>query len=125
MERQLRWMRLDNAAKIYPAARRRSWSNLFRVSATLKEDIDASVMQKALDLTVKRFPSIAVRIRRGMFWYYLEEIKNAPKIQKESVYLLHRKNPTDNRPHKAQIHKTGRSPMVMPRIVTPIGNKDQ
>ncbi len=90
MERQLRWMRLDNAAKIYPAARRRSWSNLFRVSATLKEDIDASVMQKALDLTVKRFPSIAVRIRRGMFWYYLEEIKNAPRIQNESAYPMRR-----------------------------------
>ena len=90
MERQLRWMRLDNAAKIYPAARRRSWSNLFRVSATLKEDIDVSVMQKALDLTVKRFPSIAVRIRKGAFWYYLEEIKSAPKIQKESAYPMRR-----------------------------------
>ena len=89
-KQQLRWMRLDNAAKIYPAARRRSWSNLFRVSATLKDEIDIDVMQKALDLTVKRFPSIAVRIRMGVFWYYLEEIKNAPKIQKEYAYPMRR-----------------------------------
>ena len=33
-ERKLRWMQLDNAAKIYPAARRRNWNNLFRLSAT-------------------------------------------------------------------------------------------
>ena len=33
--RSLRWMRLDNAAKIYPAAKRRNWNNFFRISATL------------------------------------------------------------------------------------------
>ena len=27
--RSLRWMRLDNAAKIYPAAKRRNWNNFF------------------------------------------------------------------------------------------------
>ena len=31
--RSLRWMRLDNAAKIYPAAKRRNWVNFFRLSA--------------------------------------------------------------------------------------------
>jgi len=39
----LRWLRLDNAAKIYPAARRRTWSNVFRLSATLKEPVDVPV----------------------------------------------------------------------------------
>lgn len=95
MERQPRWMKLDNAAKIYPAARRRSWSNLFRLSASFNENVDTDIMQQALDITVKRFPSIAVRIRMGMFWYYLEEIKSAPKIQKESAYPL-RRMPFDN-----------------------------
>lgn len=95
MERQPRWMRLDNAAKIYPAARRRSWSNLFRLSASFNENVDIAIMQQALDITVKRFPSIAVRIRMGMFWYYLEEIKSAPSIQCESAYPL-RRMPFDN-----------------------------
>ena len=70
-ERKLRWMQLDNAAKIYPAARRRNWNNLFRLSATLTETIDVPTLQTALDVTVRRFPSIAVRLRRGVFWYYL------------------------------------------------------
>ena len=71
MEQQkLRWMRLDNAAKIYPAARRRNWNNMFRVSATLQEAVDPAVLQGALEVTIRRFPSIAVRLQRGLFWRY-------------------------------------------------------
>ncbi|NLU24925.1 MAG: alpha/beta hydrolase [Clostridiales bacterium] len=87
-EKKLRWMRLDNAAKIYPAARRRNWSNVFRLSATLTEPVDTAVLQSALDVTVRRFPSIAVRLRRGVFWYYLEQISEAPKVQHEKCYPL-------------------------------------
>ena len=83
MEQQkLRWMRLDNAAKIYPAARRRNWNNMFRVSATLQETVEPAILQCALEVTVKRFPSIAVRLRKGVFWYYLEE------IPQDSQFLL-------------------------------------
>ena len=89
-EKQLRWMRLDNAAKIYPAARRRYWNCLFRLSANLNENVDNIVLQKALDITVKRFPSIAVRLRRGVFWYYLEEIANPPSIKSEAAYPMAR-----------------------------------
>ena len=59
----LQWLRLDNAAKIYPAARRRGWSNVFRQSVTLCEDVDVNILKSALDVTVKRFPSIAARLR--------------------------------------------------------------
>ena len=75
-----RWMRLDNAAKIYPAARRRNWNNVFRLSATLRDEVDPDVLQSALDVTVKRFPSIAMRMKTGVFWYYLEEIDSPPAV---------------------------------------------
>lgn len=88
--RKLRWMRLDNAAKIYPAALRRSWSNVFRLSADLCAPIDREVIQSALDVTARRFPSISVRLRRGVFWYYLEQIPTAPEIRRESSYPLTR-----------------------------------
>lgn len=87
-QRKLRWLRLDNAAKIYPANKRRKWNNFFRVSATLKDPIDKALMQSALDITVRRFPSIAVRLCRGMFWYYLEELSSAPDILEEKSYPL-------------------------------------
>lgn len=89
-QKKLRWMSLDNAAKIYPAARRRNWTNFFRLSATLNETVDREALRTALDVTVRRFPSIAVRIKTGMFWYYLEEIPHAPEIIDEKPYPLSR-----------------------------------
>ena len=86
--RKLRWMRLDNAAKIYPAAQSRNWSNSFRLSATLTEPIDKDVMQSALDVTVRRFPSMAVRLCKGVFWYYLEELSEAPSLSAEKGHPL-------------------------------------
>ena len=85
-----RWFRLDNAAKIYPAAQRQNWSNVFRLSATLTEPVDIAILQKALDVTVHRFPSIAAGLRQGMFWYYLQQLSQAPAMQKESSYPLTR-----------------------------------
>jgi len=87
-ERKLKWMHLDNAAKIYPAAATSRWNNIYRLSATLNETVDREFLQSALDVTVRRFPSIAVKLKRGVFWYYLEEIKNAPKVQDEKSYPL-------------------------------------
>lgn len=86
--RQLRWVKLDNAAKIYPAARRKNWSNVFRQSVTLTEKVDVAVLQSALDITVHRFPSIAARLRKGVFWYYLQQVESAPAIQEEYSYPL-------------------------------------
>lgn len=89
-QKKLRWMSLDNAAKIFPAARRRNWSNVFRLSAVLCEPVDTDVLQASLDVTVRRFPSIAVRVKTGFFWYYLEEIPHSPKIAEEKPYPLSR-----------------------------------
>ena len=88
LKERLRWLRLDNAAKIYPAARRRNWSNVFRQSVTLCEDVDTEILKSALEIVVKRFPSIAARLRKGLFWYYLQEVKTAPEIREEYSYPL-------------------------------------
>ena len=84
----LRWVRLDNAAKIYPAARRKNWSNVYRQSVTLTEVVDNLILKSALEVTVKRFPSIAARLRRGLFWYYLQQVDSAPDIMEEYSYPL-------------------------------------
>ncbi len=89
-QKKLRWMTLDNAAKIFPAARRRNWSNVFRLSATLNEPVDKEILQSALDVTVRRFPSIAVRLKTGFFWYFLEEVPKAPDVMEEKPYPLSR-----------------------------------
>ena len=43
-----KWMRLDNAALIFPAIRQRRWVNVFRVSTTLTEPVDPVVLQQAV-----------------------------------------------------------------------------
>lgn len=77
------WMPLDNAATIYPASRSRNWMALFRISAQLKEPVDPQVLQQALERTVRRFPMFAQRLRRGLFWNYLEQLEGAPRVQKD------------------------------------------
>ncbi|MBQ4543633.1 MAG: hypothetical protein IJA19_05645, partial [Clostridia bacterium] len=85
---KLRWAKLDNAAKIYPAARRKNWSNVFRQSATLTDAVDKEMLSSALAVVVKRFPTIASRLRKGAFWYYLQEIESPPEIIDEYSYPL-------------------------------------
>ena len=96
-KRDLRWVKLDNAAKIYPASRTKRWTNMFRLSATLTEPVDAVLLQSALDVTVKRFPTIAARLRRGVFWYYLQQLREAPKVQAEYSYPLVYMHPEETR----------------------------
>lgn len=83
-DRALRWMRLDNAALIFPAAQRRHWSNAFRISFTFSDPVDPDVLQRALGRVAPRFPSVVVRLRRGLFWHYLEELKAPPAVQADT-----------------------------------------
>ncbi len=82
------WMRLDNAALIFPAVRRRRWANAFRVSATLAEPVDPAVLQQAVEDLMPRFPSMYVRLRTGVFWYYLEELETPPTVHEDYAYPL-------------------------------------
>lgn len=82
------WFKLDNAAKIYPASHSRTWSNLFRMSATLYEDVDIKILEQAVKNTIPRFPSIAARLSEGLFWYYLRPVDTTPPILAEYSYPL-------------------------------------
>ena len=75
------WIRLDNAGKIYPASMRRTWTALFRVSVTLSEEIDADVLNEAQVITFRRFPMYAVKLKSGVFWYYLQHVDSCPALQ--------------------------------------------
>ena len=69
------WFKLDNAGKLYPAISTARWSSAFRISAELTEPVDPQRLQQAADRVMPRFPSLQVRMRAGLFWYYLEEIR--------------------------------------------------
>lgn len=81
-------MRLDNAALIFPAIRQRRWVNAFRVSATLTEPVDPILLQQAVTDLMPRFPSMYVRLKTGVFWYYLEELDAPPTVREDYAYPL-------------------------------------
>lgn len=66
------WYKLDLSANVYPTLQRRNFSNVFRLSVVLKENVDAGLLQKAVDMTLPRFPAFKVALRKGVFWRYLE-----------------------------------------------------
>jgi len=82
------WYRLDTAALIFPAIARRDWSNAFRLSVCLKDDIDIKILQRAADSLKPRFPSFYVTLHRGFFWYYLEESSSPVQIREDYAYPL-------------------------------------
>ena len=66
------WLRLDNAAKIYPAIQNDELTSVFRISAVMKDSVKAGPLLEAIRLLEHRFPYYKVRRKAGFFWYYLE-----------------------------------------------------
>lgn len=85
------WYKLDNAAKVFPGQNSPSWSNIFRMSVSLKETVDPQVLEAALGETLGRFPCFDVRMRSGFFWHYLEKNPNgAPPVLPDIANPCHR-----------------------------------
>ncbi|MBQ6293818.1 MAG: hypothetical protein IJK77_08125 [Lachnospiraceae bacterium] len=82
------WMRLDNAALIFPAVSSSRWANTFRLSADLKDPVDPAVLQQAVEDLMPRFPSYYQRLGTGFFWYFLEDVKEAPRVRPEYAWPL-------------------------------------
>ncbi|MFR5601508.1 MAG: hypothetical protein ACLTKI_03725 [Lachnospiraceae bacterium] len=80
------WRRLDNTAKLFPVITNQDLSNVFRISATLQEEIVPERLQQALEEVLPGFPAFAVKLRRGFFWYYFEWNRRKPYVEKEASY---------------------------------------
>lgn len=83
---KIEWLKLDNAAKIFPAARSSRWNNLFRCSAVLKSRVDKDILQESVEAAIKRYPMLQVSLRAGIFWYYFQSTDEVPKVQLEEDY---------------------------------------
>lgn len=78
------WRKLDNAAKIFPTNTNKYDTKVFRFSCRLKKEVDAKLLQAALDKTMKSFPMYQSIIRRGLFWYYFESCTIQPVVKPET-----------------------------------------
>ncbi len=75
-----RWFRLDNAAKLYPAISSVQWTSMFRLSFVMDETVAPQRLEEAVNQVLPRFPAFRVRLRKGLFWYYLEEIHDRFRV---------------------------------------------
>ncbi len=96
--RQKRWTRLDNASKIFMAAMTDTDTKVFRLSADLYDEVDPIILQQAVDIAYESFPLYHYVLRRGIFWYYLEESDLKPIVSEDllppcaNLYHYDRKN---------------------------------
>ena len=94
---KLTWRKLDNSAKIFPLSTGKKYSTVFRLSVLLKEDIKPQLLQKAVIDTLEKYKSFKVRMKAGLFWYYLEHNTKNPIIEEEKDYPCKYINPKTNR----------------------------
>lgn len=77
------WIKLDNAATIYPSTLSRDYAAMFRMSVTLKEKVDEKILNTALNNVIKRFPSFSFKLKQGLFWCYFKHIDGTPNIEED------------------------------------------
>ncbi len=80
MAKKKRWYKLDNAAIIIPPSTRGSSTRVFRIVCQMKQEVNPEYLQQALDEVRYEFPHFNVVLRRGLFWYYLDETKKRPLV---------------------------------------------
>ncbi len=93
-----KWVRLDNASNIFLAAMSNRDSKVFRISAELEDTIDSDLLQQALNRVYEQNILYHSVLRRGFFWYYLEESDLKPKVELDNntpcrpLYFFDRRN---------------------------------
>lgn len=78
---------LDNSAIIHLAARRKNYTNGFRIAITLKEAVCAEILQKAVIRITLRFPTIIAGIQKGFFQYHVVPCTVPLRVRKEEECL--------------------------------------
>ena len=77
------WYRVDNVAKVFLASYNNRDTRSFRVSCTLKEEIEPELLDMALKQAVQERPQYQVTIHKGLFWHYMEESEIEPEVTEE------------------------------------------
>ena len=96
MQKNGYWRRLDNSAKIFPIASSKKYSNVFRLSAVLKEKVDCNILRKAVRHALNKLSCFKVKLKKGFFWYYLEENDKDIVVERENTYPCKYIDPNTN-----------------------------
>ena len=92
-----RWRRLDNTGKLFAAVTGEDLSNVFRLSAVLKEEVQPELLHQALKLTLEEYENFRVKLRKGFFWDYFETNNREPLVEPEEGVPCKFIDPHDSR----------------------------
>lgn len=93
-----KWVRLDNASNIFLAAMSNRDTKVFRISAEVDDTVDPDLLQQALNKVYDQNILYHSVLRRGFFWYYLEESDLKPQVELDTntpcrpLYYFDRRN---------------------------------
>ncbi|MBR3864328.1 MAG: hypothetical protein IKJ19_04350 [Clostridia bacterium] len=90
------WYPLDNAAKIYPPNTTEASPFVFSFTARLASEVDPEVLQKAVNLSLEVMPTFKTRLKRGIFWYYLERNNKVATVKPQPAHYLKQITPESN-----------------------------
>ena len=94
------WYKVDNVSKVFLATVSKRDTKTLRVSCTLKEAVDPKLLQEAVLSSIQDRPQVQMRIRRGLFWHYMEETDIMPEVAEESDRIC----PSLYTPAKTMLH---------------------
>lgn len=81
------WIPLDIVARMYPAILGSGSPTCFRLSAILKQPIDAHYLKEAVVNLTPRFPYFSRFLGKGFFWHFLQESELTPHVVEDCGYL--------------------------------------
>lgn len=83
------WYKLDNVGKFYSFTNKNKIPAAFRYSVSLKEVIDEEILQNVLNDILKYFSNFNCRLKKKIFWYYLENSNKIVEVKKEKYYNIY------------------------------------
>ena len=98
------WFKIDNAGKLFPVVTNQRRASYFRLVANLHDVIDPILLQKAAETTLHRFPNFNTRLKKGLFWYYLETQQRKFKVKPEPNLFGSISDPNDPHIHLIEIY---------------------
>ncbi len=80
-----KWYKLDNIGTFYALTSGLKTPKVFRYSAVVKDNINKDILQEALNKTIDVFPNFNVNLKRGVYWYYLDEAIKENIVTEENL----------------------------------------
>ena len=61
------WIKLDNAATIYPPTLTKRYASMFRMTISLTEKVNKIILEQAMNNVIERFPAFRYRLKQVLF----------------------------------------------------------